>query len=60
MEIAIIGAGNVGRALAGSLGRAGHSVTLSAQHYDHATAVAKTPALAPPTPTARPSNRPRS
>jgi 8-hydroxy-5-deazaflavin:NADPH oxidoreductase len=41
MEIAIIGAGNVGRALAGSLGRAGHSVTLSAQHYDHATAVAQ-------------------
>jgi len=30
MQIAIIGAGNVGRALAGSLTRAGHDVTVSA------------------------------
>ena len=41
MEIAIIGAGNVSRALAGSIGRAGHSVTLSAAHPDHAAAVAQ-------------------
>jgi len=36
MQIAIIGAGNVGRALAGSLTRAGHDVTLSAHHEEHA------------------------
>jgi predicted dinucleotide-binding enzyme len=36
MQIAIIGAGNVGRALAGSLTRAGHDVTVSASHPDHA------------------------
>jgi 8-hydroxy-5-deazaflavin:NADPH oxidoreductase len=36
MQIAIIGAGNVGRALATSLTRAGHEVTVAAQHVDHA------------------------
>jgi predicted dinucleotide-binding enzyme len=36
MQIAIIGAGNVGRALAGSLTRAGHDVTVSAAHAEHA------------------------
>jgi predicted dinucleotide-binding enzyme len=36
MQIAIIGAGNVGRALAGSLTRAGHDVTVSAVHQEHA------------------------
>jgi len=36
MQIAIIGAGNVGRALAASLTRAGHDVTISAAHHDHA------------------------
>ena len=36
MQIAIIGAGNVGRALAGSLTRAGHDVTVSAAHPEHA------------------------
>jgi 8-hydroxy-5-deazaflavin:NADPH oxidoreductase len=36
MQIAIIGAGNVGRALAGSLTRAGHDVTVSATHPEHA------------------------
>jgi predicted dinucleotide-binding enzyme len=36
MQIAIIGAGNVGRALAGSLTRAGHDVTVSASHPEHA------------------------
>jgi predicted dinucleotide-binding enzyme len=36
MQIAIIGAGNVGRALAGSLTRAGHHVTVSATHPEHA------------------------
>jgi 8-hydroxy-5-deazaflavin:NADPH oxidoreductase len=32
MQIAIIGAGNVGRALATSLTRAGHDVTITAEH----------------------------
>jgi predicted dinucleotide-binding enzyme len=41
MQIAIIGAGNVGRALAGSLTRAGHDVTLTAAHHEHAEAAAK-------------------
>jgi 8-hydroxy-5-deazaflavin:NADPH oxidoreductase len=36
MQIAIIGAGNVGRALATSLTRAGHDVTISAAHPEHA------------------------
>jgi predicted dinucleotide-binding enzyme len=36
MQIAIIGAGNVGRALATSLTRAGHDVTVSAAHPEHA------------------------
>ena len=40
MKIAIIGAGNVGRALAGSFARAGHEVTLSSAHPDTARAVA--------------------
>jgi 8-hydroxy-5-deazaflavin:NADPH oxidoreductase len=36
MQIAIIGAGNVGRALATSLTRAGHDVTIAAAHAEHA------------------------
>jgi 8-hydroxy-5-deazaflavin:NADPH oxidoreductase len=40
MQIAIIGAGNVGRALATSLTRAGHQVTISAEHPEHAQDVA--------------------
>ena len=36
MQIAIIGAGNVGKALASTLTRAGHDVTISAEHADHA------------------------
>jgi 8-hydroxy-5-deazaflavin:NADPH oxidoreductase len=36
MQIAIIGAGNVGRALATSLTKAGHDVTVSAANPDHA------------------------
>ena len=36
MQIAIIGAGNVGKALATSLTRAGHEVTISAAHVEHA------------------------
>jgi predicted dinucleotide-binding enzyme len=40
MQIAIIGAGNVGRALAGSLTKAGHEVTVSAPHAEHAREVA--------------------
>ena len=47
MQIAIIGAGNVGRALAGSLTRAGHDVTVSAAHPEHAReAAAQTGATA--------------
>jgi predicted dinucleotide-binding enzyme len=40
MDIAIIGAGNVGRALASSITRAGHAVTISATNPAHARAVA--------------------
>jgi len=40
MQIAIIGAGNVGKALASSLTNAGHHVTLSAAHPEHARAAA--------------------
>jgi 8-hydroxy-5-deazaflavin:NADPH oxidoreductase len=41
MDIAIIGAGNVGTALAGAFVRAGHHVTISATHPEHATQAAK-------------------
>jgi predicted dinucleotide-binding enzyme len=41
MDIAIIGAGNVGSALGGSLTRAGHSVTLTATTKQKAERVAK-------------------
>jgi hypothetical protein len=41
MEIAIIGAGNVGKALAKSALRAGHQVTLSAHHPGHAAEAAR-------------------
>jgi len=40
MNIAIIGSGNVGRALATSFTRAGHTVQLTAQHAENADAVA--------------------
>ena len=40
MRIAIIGAGNVGRALATSFTRAGHDVTVTAQDPEHARAAA--------------------
>jgi 8-hydroxy-5-deazaflavin:NADPH oxidoreductase len=36
MQVAIIGSGNVGKALAGSFTRAGHDVTLTAANPDHA------------------------
>jgi NADPH-dependent F420 reductase len=41
MDIAIIGAGNVGKALAKSGLRAGHKVTLSAHHPEHAAEAAR-------------------
>jgi len=41
MQIAIIGAGNVGKALAKSAVRAGHKVTLSASKPEHAQEAAK-------------------
>jgi predicted dinucleotide-binding enzyme len=41
MKVAIIGAGNVGKALTSSFTRAGHDVVVSAAHEDHAQAVAK-------------------
>lgn len=41
MNIAIIGSGNVGRALAGSSVRAGHAVTISSKNPDHARATAQ-------------------
>ena len=40
MKVTIIGAGNVGRALATSARRAGHDVTITAKNPDHATDVA--------------------
>ena len=40
MDIAIIGAGNVGRALAGSFVRAGHNVIIASRDPEHAGAVA--------------------
>jgi len=40
MKVAIIGAGNVGRALASSISRAGHEVTITARHPQHAQQVA--------------------
>lgn len=40
MKIAIIGAGNIGRALADAGARAGHEVRISAQHAEHARQVA--------------------
>ncbi len=41
MKIAIIGAGNVGGALASSLTRAGHDVTVTSRDPEHARAVAR-------------------
>jgi 8-hydroxy-5-deazaflavin:NADPH oxidoreductase len=41
MDIAIIGAGNVGTALAGAFARAGHHVTITATHPEHAAQAAK-------------------
>ena len=40
MRVAIIGAGNVGKALATSITRAGHEVTIAAQHPESARAAA--------------------
>jgi 8-hydroxy-5-deazaflavin:NADPH oxidoreductase len=40
MKVAIIGAGNVGKALASSISRAGHEVTMSASEPEHAEAAA--------------------
>lgn len=42
MDISIIGAGNVGTALAGSLSRAGHTVTITATTQEHAATAAAT------------------
>ena len=41
MKVAIIGAGNVGKALTTSLTRAGHDVTVAANHPEHAQEVAE-------------------
>ena len=41
MKVAIIGAGNVGKALATSITRAGHEVTISATTPEHAEAAAQ-------------------
>jgi 8-hydroxy-5-deazaflavin:NADPH oxidoreductase len=41
MDIAIIGAGNVGKAITGSASRAGHAVTLSSSSGDSAIAAAQ-------------------
>ncbi len=52
MKLAIIGAGNVGQALAGAAVRAGHSVRISAAHLEHAEAAAAATGASP-----APSNR---
>jgi NADPH-dependent F420 reductase len=41
MKVAIIGAGNVGKALATSITRAGHEVTITAKHPEHAQQAAQ-------------------
>ena len=41
MKVAIIGAGNVGKALGTSITRAGHEVTISAKNPEHARAAAR-------------------
>lgn len=41
MDIAIIGSGNVGTALASSFRKAGHAVTLAAKHREHAEEAAR-------------------
>jgi NADPH-dependent F420 reductase len=41
MKVAIIGAGNVGKALASAITRAGHEVTISAKHPEHAEQAAQ-------------------
>ena len=41
MKVAIIGAGNVGKALTTSFTRAGHDVTIAAAHPEHARAAAE-------------------
>lgn len=41
MKVAIIGAGNVGKALGGSLSRAGYDVTLTANTHESASAAAR-------------------
>src|SRR5918999_1109543 len=41
MKVAIIGAGNVGKALGGSISRAGHEVTISAKDPQHAREAAE-------------------
>ncbi len=41
MKVAIIGSGNVGKALAGSAKKAGHSVTISSRHAENAQEAAK-------------------
>ena len=41
MKVAIIGAGNVGKALGTSITRAGHDVTIAAKHPEHAQAAAQ-------------------
>ena len=41
MKLAIIGSGNVGKALAGNAVRAGHAVTVAASHPENAQAAAQ-------------------
>jgi NADPH-dependent F420 reductase len=41
MKVAIIGAGNVGKALGTSITRAGHEVTISARHPENAVSAAR-------------------
>jgi NADPH-dependent F420 reductase len=53
MKIAIVGAGNVGRALATSFGRAGHQVVITSRDPQHASDVAETVPAATTAPSPR-------
>ncbi len=53
MKIAIVGAGNVGRALATSFSRAGHEVVITSRDPEHARAAAALTANASTAPTPR-------
>jgi nucleoside-diphosphate-sugar epimerase len=60
MEIAVLGSGNVGKALASSFIRAGHRVTLTASTPTTPAPSPARPAARPPIPISRPQPAPKS